>query len=173
MKNPSTEILLPPENALLMFGNGYFAQTGSGGIVTEEGGVPIVIIPIKPHPALRKAYNIKDEELNQNGFMRFSMNRKDLYAINEFDNANRVWIYEKSFDHKPTPMSERSKELLFQLELSERTIWVLQGNIIFLSEQFELAKNNPAEYSAQVFEMADKISSKSMEIIGMKQPGTM
>lgn len=173
MKNPSVEIQLPPENALLMFGNGYFAQTGSGGIVTEEGGVPQVIIPIKPHPALRKAYNIPDEALVPNGFMKYKMNRKDLYAINEFDNANRVWIYEKSFDHKQTPMSERTKDILFQMELYERTIWVTQGNMIFLSEQWEMAKNNPAEYSNQVFEMADKMNSRSMEMIGMKQPGSI
>ncbi len=173
MKNPSVEIQLSPENALLMFGDGYFAQTGSGAIVTEEDGVPIVIIPIKPHPALRKAYNIPDEALVPNGFMKFTMKRKDLYAINEFDNANRVWIYEKSYLHKPTPMSERTKDILFQMELYERTIWVTQGNMIFLSEQWEMAKNNPAEYSNQVFEMADKISSKSMEMIGMKQPGSI
>lgn len=169
MKNPSEEILLPPENALLMFGNGYFAQTGSGGIVTEEGGIPLVIIPIKPASPLRKAYNITDDKLT-NGFMKFTMKRKDLYAINEFDNANRVWVYEKSFDHKDTPMSSRSKEILFQLEMYEKMLWVVEGNVFHLLDQLELAKNNPAEYAAQSFELADRMTSKSMEMLGIKRP---
>jgi len=172
MKNPSEEILLPPENALLMFGNGYFAQTGSGGIVTEEDGIPLVIIPIKPASPLRKAYNITDDKLNPYGFMKYTMKRKDLYAINEFDNANRVWVYEKSFDHKDTPMNSRSKNILFQLELYEKMLWGVEGNVYHLLDQLELAKNNPAEYASQSFDLADRMTAKSIEL-SMKQPGSV
>ena len=169
MKNPSEELTTAPENATLIFGDGYFAQIGNGGHVEiGEDGIALVNIPIKPHINLQKAYGIHPDKLNKMGFMWFTALRNHIFPINEFDNSNRVWIYEYNYDHTKTPISERYEDLTLQLDAANRNIWAWEGEVIKLSEDNELLKNNPAELLNTAMEIGDRMASKSMEMIGMR-----
>lgn len=163
-ERPSEEILVAPEYAILEFGDGYIALIQGGIEKEDEKGRQIVDFMIKPSELLKKRYNIKDSVLNVNGAMPFRILRKDLIPLNQFDDANKKWLYVKTFDHHETEISKLSWNLRKRLEELERRIITLEGELIWLSEQLQLAKTSPAEYMAQGTEIFEKVSSKLFDI---------
>lgn len=172
MKSNNEELITAPENATLIFGDGYFAQIGNGGHVEiGDDGIALVNIPIKPHINLQKAYNINPELINQKtGFMWFTALRNHMFPINEFDNSNRVWIYEYNFTHEKTPISDRYEDLTLQLDSAQRNIWAWEGEVIKLAEDNGLLKTNPEEQLSSAFEIGDRIANKSMELVTGMRP---
>lgn len=134
----------------------------------DEEGRKIVDFMIKPSDALRKIYNIKESMLDRNRNMPFKLYKKDLYPLNQFDDANRKWLYIKTFNHDETEISKIGWNLRKRLEEMEKRIIVLEGELIWLSEQLQLAKTNPAEFATQGMEVFDKVY-KMIDIVKGKK----
>ena len=163
-ENPQEEILVTPEYAILEFGDGYIALIQGGVEGEDDDGKKIVNFWIKPSELLKKRYNIKDSMLNQNQIMQFRVNREDLIPLNLLDDANRKWLYIKNFNHEETEISKIGWHLRRRLEAMGRRVVVLEGELIWLSEQLQLAKTNPAEFITQGTEVYEKVSASLAEI---------
>ena len=124
---------------------------------------------IKPSDLLRKRYDIKDSMLNQNGVLPFKVFKKDLIPLNQFDDANRKWLYINTFTHKETEIGRTGWGLRKRLEYMEKRIIILEGELIWQSEQLQLAKTNPAEFIAQGADVFERISSKFVDILKSKK----
>ncbi len=166
---PSETILVSPEYAILEFGDGYIAQIQGATEGTDEEGKKIVDFIIKPSSLLRKRYDIKDSMLDQNRNMPFRVYKKDLIPINQFDDANRKWLYIKTFNHDETEISNIGWSLRERLAEEEKRVIVLEGELIWLSEQLQLAKTNPAEFVAQGAEVFEKVFSRTVDMLKGKR----
>jgi len=166
---PSETILVTPEFAILEFGDGYLALSQGGIEGTDEEGRAIVDFIIKPSDLLRKRYDIREDMLDQNRNMPFRVFKKDLIPLNLYDDANRKWLYIKTFKHDETEVSKVGWDLRKRLEEMEKRVLVLEGELIWLSEQLQLAKTNPQEFAAQGMEIFDKMSSKWLELMKGKK----
>ena len=168
-ERPQEEILVAPEYSLLEFGDGYLALIQGGVEKVDNDGKRVVEFMIKPSDLLRKRYDIKDSVLNQNGALNFKAFKKDLIPLNQFDDANRKWLYIKTFNHDETEISKIGWNLRKRLEEMEKKVMVLEGELIWMSEQLQLAKTNPAEFITQGTEVFEKISSKLADIYKSKR----
>ncbi len=168
-EKPKEDILVAPEFAILEFGDGYIANIQGATEETDEKGKKVVNFTIRPSSLLRKRYDIKDSMLNRNMQMTFKAYKKDLIPINQFDDANRKWLYIKTFKYDETEISKIGWNLREQLAGAEERVVVVEGENIWLSEQLQLAKTNPAEFLAQGAEVWEKISSKMVDMIKGKR----
>ncbi len=166
---PQEEILVQPEYSILEFGDGYIALIQGAVEGKDEEGKGVVDFIIKPSNLLRKRYNIKDSMLDQNRNMPFKLYKKDLIPINQLDDANRKWMYIKNFNHDETEISKIGWSLRERLAEEEKRVIVLEGELIWLSEQLQLAKTNPAEFLAQGAEVFEKIFSKTVDMLKGKK----
>ncbi len=132
---------------------------------TDEEGKGVVDFIIKPSNLLRKRYDIKDNMLDQNRNMPFRVYRKDLIPINQLDDANRKWMYIKTFNREETAVSERGWDLRERLGEQEKRVIILEGENLWQSEQLQLAKTNPAEFINQGAEIFEKVSSKMVDLM--------
>ncbi len=162
---PREEILVAPEFAMFIFGDGYFALVQGSTEGETDDGEKIVDFVIKPSQLLRKRYDIKDSMLNRNMNMTFRVKKKDLIPMNQFDDANKKWIYIKTFNHDDTEMSKPGWALREQLAEEQKKNKLLEGQIIWQADQIQLAKTNPAEYIMQGAEVFEKVSSKMADLI--------
>ncbi len=163
-EKPSTDILISPEYAILEFGDGYIALIQGAVEGKDEEGRGIINFMIKPSNLLRKRFDIKDNMLDQNRNMPFIAYKKDLIPLNQFDDANRKWLYIKTFNYDETEISKVGWNLRERLAEEEKRIVILEGELIWLSEQLQLAKTNPAEFLAQGAEVWEKVISKTTDI---------
>ncbi len=154
---------------MLEFGDGYLALIQGGIEGKNDDGEKIVDFVIKPSPLLRKRYDIKDNMLDQNRNMSFKAFKKDLIPLNLFDDANKKWLYTKTFNHDETEISKIGWTLREQLAGAEKRLIVIEGENIWLSEQLQLAKTNPAEFLKQGAEVFEQISSKMVDLIKGKR----
>jgi len=169
MEKPSEEILVTPEYTILEFGDGYLALIQGGIEGEDEEGRKVIDFVIKPSNLLRKRYNIKDSMLNQNGQMPFRVKKNDLIPLNQFDDANKKWLYIKTFNHADTEISKIGWNLRKRLDEMEKNVLVLEGELIWMSEQLQLAKTNPAEFITQGTEVFERVSSKWIDLIKGKR----
>ena len=164
-ERPSEEILVTPEYTILEFGDGYIALI-MGGVEEEDAkGQQIISFMIKPSNLLRKRYNIRDSMLNQNGQMPFKAKKDDLIPLNQFDDANKKWLYVKTFNHVDTEISKIGWNLRKRLEEMRERVIVLEGELLWMSEQLQLAKTNPTEFIMQGAEIYEKLSSNMIDLI--------
>ncbi len=163
-EDPSTGILVQPEFAILEFGDGYIALIQGAVEGKDEEGKGVVDFIIKPSNLLRKRYDIKDDVLDQNRNMPFRVYKKDLIPLNQLDDANRKWLYIKTFNHDETEVSKIGWSLRERLSEEERKVVILEGENIWLFEQLQLAKTSPAEFLAQGAEVWEKVLSKTTDI---------
>ena len=163
IEKPEEEILVAPEYAILEFGDGYIALVRGATEQVEVDGRKVIRFMIEPSNLLRKRYKIGDNQLNQNRQMPFIAEKNDLIPINILDDANRKWLYIKTFNHDETELSNLGHSLRKQLGESQKRVVMLEGEIIWLWEQLQLAKTNPQEFAAQGWEMFDKFGSKILE----------
>ncbi len=166
---PQEEISAQPEYSILEFGDGYIALIQGAVEGTDEEGKKIVDFIIKPSNLLRKRYDIKDSMLDQNRNMPFKAYRKDLIPINQFDDANRKWLYIKTFNHDETEISKIAWSLRERLAEQEKRVIVLEGELIWQSEQLQLAKTNPAEFVSQGAEVFEKVFSRTVDMLKGKR----
>ncbi len=101
--------------------------------------------------------------------MPFIAYKKDLIPINQFDDANRKWLYIKNFNHDETEISKIAWSLRERLAEEEKRIIILEGELLWQSEQLQLAKTNPAEFLAQGAEVWEKVMSKTTDILRGKR----
>lgn len=169
MSNPREDITLDPEFAMIIFGDGHLALSQGAKEEEDDKGREIVNFTVKPSAALRKRYDIRDERLNNHGNIQdYKVLKKDLISLNQFDDANRRILYIKTFEHNETEVSKIAWTLRKRLEEMEIRVIVLEGELIWLSEQLQLAKTNPAEFNAQGLEMLEKMSSHLMGLMSRK-----
>lgn len=164
-ERPEEDILLTPEYTILEFGDGYFALVQGGIESQDEEGQIIIEFTIKPSEKLRKRYSIKDSMLNQNGQLKFKVKKTDLIPINQFDDANKKWLYVKTFNHQDTEISKIGWNLRKRLEEMQKRVIVLEGELIWYSEQLQLAKTNPAEFVSQGTDIFEKVSSSILNLM--------
>ena len=168
-EKPQEEILVAPEYPMLEFGDGYLALI-QGGIEREnDDGQKVVDFMIEPSDLLKKRYNIKDSMLNQNRALPFRVLKNDLIPLNLLDEANKKWLYIKTFDHQETEISNIGWDLRKRLEEKEKQLIILQGELIWLSEQIQLAKTNPVEFITQGTEVFEKSLSKVLDLVKGKR----
>lgn len=169
-EKPQEEIIAQPKWGILEFGDGYIAML-QGGLpsVTIRDGKKIVEVIIKPHELLRKRYNIKDSDLDTNGNTKFQMSEDDLIPLNLFDDANRKWLYKKTYKHQETDLSNHEWVLTKRIEQERMKRVMIEGYLIHLSEQLQLAKNNPAEFLNQGFEYFVKMQESMSGFIKRKE----
>ncbi len=168
-EKPSEEILVSPEYAILEFGDGYIALIQAGIEGENDDGQKVVDFMIEPSDLLKKRYNIKDSMLNQNRALPFRVLKNDLIPLNLLDEANKKWLYIKTYDHQETEVSNIGWDLRKRLEGKEKQLWVVQGEMIWLSEQIQLAKTNPAEFIIQGTEVFEKSLSKVLDLVKGKR----
>lgn len=169
IENPEEEILLPPEFAILIFGDGHIAQTQGGKEEEDDEGREIIRFLIKPSSPLRKRYNIREDQLNRNGAMPFPVLKNDLIALNMYDDSNRRWLYIKTFEHKDSAIGEIGWNLRKRLEEYQRRVIFLEGNLIWMSEQLQLAKMNPAEFATQGTDVLKAVSGVVTDLMRAKK----
>jgi len=169
MENPQEEILLPPEYAILIFGDGHIALTQGGRETEKEDGTEVIEFLIKPSDNLRKRYNIRQEQLNKNGAMLFPCSKADLVPLNMYDDSNRRWLYTKTYEHKETAVGNIGWNLKKENEELKRKVIFLEGNLIYMSEQLQLAKTNPAEFVTQGTEVFNKMAASVVDLMRAKK----
>lgn len=168
-ETPREDIIITPTYAILEFGDGYIALIQGAVENEDKDGLKQIVFTIKPSQLLRKRYNIPDSALNRNGCLDIPCYRKDLIPINIFDDANRKWFYIKNFLHQETEVAKFTWDLRQRLSESERRIILLEGELIWYSEQLRLAKTGAAEFLTQGTEVIDKIfSTKMMDALGKR-----
>jgi len=107
--------------------------------------------------------------LDQNRNMPFRVFKKDLIPINQLDDPNRKWLYINTFNHDETEISKIGWSLRERLAEEEKRVIVLEGELIWQSEQLQLAKTNPAEFLAQGTEVFEKVFAKTVDILKGKR----
>ncbi len=168
-EQPQEEILVAPEFTMLEFGDGYMALLQGGVKGEDNDGNKIVTFMIKPSEILRKRYNIKDSMLNKNWAMEFKVSEKDLIHMNPYDDANKKILYIKNFKHEETEISNIGWSLRKRLGEMEKRVVVLEGELIWMSEQLQLAKTNPTEFLTQATEIYEKMLPRMAEIFKGKK----
>jgi len=168
-EKPQEQILEEPKWSFLETGDGYLALIQGALQKTDEGGRRLIEFLIKPSLLLRKRYNIREEQLNDNGAMLFTVLEADLVPLNIFDDANRKWLYMKTFNHEETELSKLHWKLKQQLESETKKRIMVEGEILWMQEQLQLAKTNPQQYMAQGLEIYDRIGSKMAEFFKNKK----
>jgi len=172
-ENPETEIYSEPTWDILEFGDGYIALC-LGGVISETAeGQKVVDFIIKPSNLLKKRYGIQDSMLNQNLCMPYRVYEKDLIPLNLFDAANRKWLYVKNFRHEETQMHLWEWRLREENEQLRERNQMLEGENMWLLEQLNLAKTNPAEFIAQGYDVFEKVGTKFVEALKGKKEGEM
>lgn len=168
-EKPREEILVSPEYSILEFGDGYIAMIQGGIEIEDEKGEKIVEFMIKPSDLLRKRYDIKDSALDVNGAMAYKIYKNDLIPLNQFDDANKKWLYIKTFKHTETEISKIEWNLRKRLAEMEKRMIILEGQLGYTTEQLQLAKTNPAEFLAQGQELYERMLPKMAELFKEKR----
>lgn len=135
----------------------------------DEEGQRIIEFMIKPSDLLKKRYNIRESMLDRNKNIPFKAYKQDLIALNQFDDANRKWLYLKTYNHDETEVSKVGWEQRKKIAEMQKRIIFVEGELIWLSEQLQLAKTNPAEFATQGMEIFDKVSSRTIEMMRGKK----
>jgi hypothetical protein len=123
----------------------------------ENTGKFMVEATIKPTQNLRKAYNITDDMLNKNQQITIKIAKDDIIHLSEFNPYNHIIVYIRTFKNEDTPLSLRGKNQEIKLDAYQKRIWTLEGNLIKLGEDLDVAKNNPAEFAARNLDVIEKL----------------
>lgn len=148
--DPQRDISLPPEYSILEDGLAYHVLI-FGALPGKEEGREIVTFTIHPNDKVRKRYNWRiGREIDPvTGNMKFKVAKIDLVPMNMYDDANKTWLYVKSFDHEPTELSQREEKLKIQLIQKDNKIELMDAQLLRQNEQLDMAINNPAKFIQQ------------------------
>lgn len=163
--NPREDIIATPKQDLLQFGDSYVALIVNCMPYTNETGEEMLEYLIIPHELLKKRYNIRDSELDSSGALKYIVKKIDVIDMNKYDAAARCFLYIKNYNHGDTDISKREEYLRRQVEFNQKTIWSMQGELIHISEQLQLAKSNPQEFLSQGLPLMEQMISNSINNI--------
>lgn len=169
MNNPK-DIRREPQWSIIEFGDGLQAMM-QGAIETEIEGIRVIEATIKPGEDLIKRYNIKEEDLNDDGNIeQYKMPYQDVIWLNIHDDANRKLLYVKNYLHEDTDLSNWNWELRKIYEEEQKKRIITESENIFLSEQIKLAIENPPEYLAQGLDIIKRLNEQNIaDILNKKQ----
>lgn len=167
-EKPRKEILIQPEFPILIFGEGSIACI-SLSVEYEDEGIKWMELTIEPSELLKKKYNIKDSELDENKCVTIKIKRDDVILLNPFSASNNKWLYTKNFMGEDTEVSNLGWDLRRRLEESEKKRRILEGETTWYSEQLLLAKTNPIEFASQPLEIFEKITASTIEAFKTKE----
>jgi len=171
-ENPEQEILVDPQWSIL--------EDGLGAQVLAFGGVPFVDNQnrkcikwrVKPDDYVKKRYKLRmGEELDAQGFWTIITQVADLIPLNIYDDANKKWMYTKSFRHEATDLSQREEQLQSKLDFAGKKILLLQGQVIRLTEQLDDASLNTGKVLEQSAQIAEKYSNITATAISKSREG--
>jgi hypothetical protein len=164
--NPREDIKVSPKFSLFLFGDGYMSQIAGPTVEYEnKEGVKFIQYTIIPERLLRKKHNIKDSELNSDGAVTIQVNALDVIPLNIYDDSNRTFLYTKDYLHKETNLSRHFAVLTQRVEEEIKIRVMLEGYLIWYSEQLVLAKTNPAEFVSQGLEVLERVSEKFSDVL--------
>jgi len=148
MDNPRKELLQDPRWSILEDGNGYQVMAMGGMPFVDNSGKRCIRFKILPDPLVRNRYNLRrGAELDENeGTMFFTCLEIDLIPLNLYDDANRKWLYVKTFKHEQTPLSERESFYKQKYQSYEQQVLLLQAKVIKLNEELQMAALQPGKY---------------------------
>lgn len=169
-KEPEKEIMLDPRWSVLEDGLGYQVLIVGGMPGVDREGREVVHFTIKPDEIVRKRYNWRrGVEVNENGNVKFIAAKDDLIPLNMFDDANKKWLYEKTFNHQSTELSKRWDELKKRIQIFERKLWLLEADNIRLNEQLELARLSPGKWIKEGTEVYEQVSKSFADLTRKKE----
>ena len=163
-KEPEKEIMVEPGWSILEDGLGYQVLAVNGFPTIDKDGRQVIIWTIKPDEKVRKRYNWRGgAEIDDQGNKKITTNKIDLVPLNLYDDANRKWMYVKSFNHDETELSQRERVLKMEMERLRKENSQLDAENIRLNEVIELLRTNPGKYlsmSSEYFQEMMKGVSK-------------
>lgn len=143
-KEPEKEIMIDPRWSILMDGLGYQVLVVGGMPGTDKDGKEVVTFNIKPDDIVRKRYNWRGgEEIDNFGNKKIIIAKIDLIPLNVYDDANKKWLYVKSFNHEETDLSKRERSLKMEIDRLNQENMQLDAENIRLNEINELLRTNP------------------------------
>ena len=164
-KEPEKEIFVDPRNSILMDGSGYRALCAGGITSTDKEGREIITFTIKPDSIVRKRYNWRGgKEIDELGNTKIIIAVQDLIKMNVYDDANRMFLYEKSFNHDETELSQRHKLIKMELDRLRRENQQLDAENIKLSETNHILRTNPEKAIAVSSVVFQKIAKGLSDI---------
>jgi hypothetical protein len=169
-KEPEKEIMIEPGWSILEDGLGYQVMSLGGMPKIEKDGREVIVFTIRPDEKVRKRYNYKrGSDIDENGNMKISIDKNDLIPLNLYDDANRKWLYVKSFNHQPTNLSMREEELKKKITAKDKTILQQDAVIIRLNEVVLLAKTNPSKFMKEHMEILQETAKVFSELSSKKR----
>jgi len=169
-KNPQEEIMLDPTWSILEDGLGYRVLLTGGVPGIDKDGREIVNLSIKPDAIVKKRYNWRfGIEVDNQGNVKLIVLKDDLVPLNLYDDANRKWMYVKSFSHDETNISKWQEHIRKELEVEKRKGLLQDAVIIRLSELLEIAKTNPAKFLKDGMEVYQESLKGLADIINKKK----
>lgn len=171
-KNPQRDITAYAKWPVIQDGLGYNALLVGGMPGKNKDGNEIVKLTIRTvDEIIRKRYNWRlGHEVDLKGDITLEVEKMDMIQMNPYDEANRKWLYLKSWSMEDTPIFLREKQLRILIDF-----WVKQSNLlesanIRLNEQLELAVLNPAKFLKQYGEVyQDAINSAASAFSNRKE----
>lgn len=169
-RDPKTEIMIDPRWSILMDGLGYQVLVVGGMPGVDKDGRAVVKFIIKPDEVVRKRYNWRgDAELNEAGNKEIIIAKIDLIPLNLYDDANKKWLYVKSFNHEETDLSQREKILKLELDRKTKENQQLEAENIRLNEINELYRTNPEKAVGANFEIFKSAMQLATSAVSKKE----
>jgi len=163
-KEPEKEIMIDPKWSILEDGLGYQVLVVGGMPHKDRDGRDCIVFTIKADDKVRKRYNWRGgQEVDELGNTKITIAKIDLIPLNLYDDANKKWIYVKSFMHEETDLSNREKVLKLEMERLRRENAQLDAENIRVNEINELIRTNPGKYIS----MGSEVFQKAIE--GLKE----
>lgn len=172
VENPEEEIMLSPENAIILDGNGYEAMSLGGMPSQDKDGREIVTYRVHINDKTKKRYNLRrGYELNDRDVMKIIFLKIDLIILNPYDDANRKIMYVKSFKHEPTEMSNREANLKVRIDELNKKVNRLEAIRLKYAEQLHDMSVEPSKFLKQGADLALEIGRAQAEAFGKRPEG--
>lgn len=172
IEDPEKNIMLSPSWSILEDGLGYNVLVIGGIPKVDKEGREIVEFMIKVDDVVKKRYKLRrGVELSESDTMKLTVLKIDLIPLNMYDDANKKWLYVKSFANETTEVSKREENLKAVMNVKDKRILLLEAENIRLNEQIMLFRTNPAMAASQGAEVFEKTAKAVAELMRPKEKG--
>lgn len=151
--------MIDPRWSILMDGLGYQVLVVEGMPSVDRDGNEVVEFIIKPDEVVRKRYKWRGEqEIDGLGNKKITIAKIDLIPLNMYDDANKKWLYVKSFNHDDTDMSKRESFLKMEISRLKKENLQYEAENLRLNEVNELFRTNPEKALSTSAEFLQKMA---------------